>query len=359
MLLLVFVVAAGAGQSAPESREGQEPVLRPRPPVKPKDADTSRVQLHAVVTDAWGKPVTGLQPWNFKLLDNGKPGKILYFRAFHGAALQRDPSLEVLLVLDALNNNRVEQALARSETIRFLEQNGGRLAHPVSLMVLTDKGLEVQPRPSADGKKEVRLLRRLTPRISVFNAAMGLNGEIERFNLSLAQIRLIAENETHKPGRKVLVWLGTGWPLLETQGVLPSVSDNAAYFNNAVELSNWLMEGEMTVCTVSPLDSTAGAALINPEFYKAYLKPVLRTQDASSGSLALNVLAVHSGGRVLGPGNDLAEQIGQCAEDMDSSYRLTFEPLKGQPAGTYHELKLTVDQPGVTVRTTSGYYSQP
>jgi VWFA-related protein len=359
LLLPLLVVPAARGQSAPESGEPQMPVLRNRPAVDPQAAAKARrVELHAVVTDSAGKPLTGLQAWDFKLLDNGAPSKILYFRAFHGAAAQPDPSVEVILVLDALNNNVQEQAIARSETVRFLEKNGGHLAHPVSLMVLTDKGLEVQPRPSSDGRKVVRLLRKLTPRISVFNTAMGRNGDIERFNRSLGQIQLIAENETHKPGRKVLVWVGTGWPLEEMQHMLPSLSDNAKYFNDAVDLTNWLMEGETTVCTVLPLDSTAGAAQINPEFYKAFLKPVLREQDASSGSLALRVLAVHSGGRVLGPGNDVAEQIEQCAEDTKFSYRVTFEPLKG-PAGTYHELKLIVDRPGLTVRTTSGYYSQP
>jgi VWFA-related protein len=317
------------------------------------------MQLGAVVTDESGKPITGLQPWDFTLLDNGKPSKIHFFRAFHRMSDQLDPSLEVLLVLDALNSSGQQQAIARTEMVRYLEQNRGRLPHPVTLMVLSDKGLEIQPRPSSDGKREVKLLRKLSPRVSVFNSAMGLEGEIERFNLSLAQVRLIAENESHKPGRKLLVWLGSEWPLLETRDVLHSVSDSSKYFDDAVELSNWLMEGQTVVCTVSPLDSTAGAALTNPELYKAFLKPVLSARDASSGNLAPDVLAVHSGGQVLGPGNDLAEQISRCIEDADHSYQLTFEPAKGQPANAYHALKLTVDQPGVTVRTSSGYYTQP
>ena len=38
--------------------------------------------------------------------------------------------------------------------------------------------------------------------------------------------------------------------------------------------------------------------------------------DLDSGSLALQVLAVQSGGRVLNPSNDLASQIADCLEDL-------------------------------------------
>lgn len=371
-LMLLFLLVAPAclshpsdastasGQSSSGSAaEGQEPVLRSRPAPKAQTpARPKRVGLNVVVTDAWGKPVGNLRPWDFRVLDNGKPSKIQYFRAFHPSP-EPNTSLEVLLVLDALNNSPQEQAIARNETIRFLERNDGRLPHPVTLMVLSDKGLEVQPRPSADGKREVKMLRKLSPRISVFNPAMGLQGEIERFNLSLEQFRLIAENETHRPGRKVLVWVGSEWPLLQEKGVLTSLKDNSKYFDNLVELSNWLLEGQTQVCTVSPLDSTAGAALTNPEFYKAFLTPVARAQDASSGNLAVDVLAVQSGGQVLGPGNDMAEQISRCVAGPDLSYQLTFQPETSPAPGSYHSLKVTVNQPGMTVRTSSGYYAQP
>ncbi len=262
-------------------------------------------------------------------------------------------------MLDALNSNGQEQAVARDETIRYLRQNNGRLGHPVTLMVLTDKGLEVQPRPSADGKREVKLLEKLSPRISVFSPAMGFDGEIERLNLSMGQVRMIAENQTHKPGRKVLVWVGSGWPILETRSIFTSTVDRSRYFDDVVALSNWLIDGRTVVCAVSPLDSTAGAALTNTESYRAFLTPVLQSPEASSGTLALQVLAIQSGGRVLGPGNDLAEQINHCAGEADVSYELTFEPTGGQPPAIYHNLKLTVDRPGLAVRTRSGYYSQP
>jgi VWFA-related protein len=351
---------ATAAPSEQNPAASNDPILRRRPDEKPRTPPgPRRTRLDVVVTDAAGQPVTGLEPWDFKLTDNGKPSKILYFRALHPAASRPDPSLQVLLVLDALNSNSQEQVVARDEAIRYLRQNNGRLGHPVTLMVLTDKGLEVQPRPSADGKREVKLLEKLGPRISVFSPAMGFDGEIERLNLSLGQVRMIAENQTHKPGRKVLVWVGSGWPILETRSIFTSTVDRSRYFDDVVSLSNWLIDGRTVICTVSPLDSTAGAALTNTESYKAFLTPVLQSPDATSGTLALQVLAIQSGGRVLGPGSDLAEQINQCAGEADVSYELTFEPAGGQAPAIYHSLKLTVDRPGLVVRTRSGYYSQP
>ena len=40
------------------------------------------MSLDVVVNDAAGKPVRGLEPWDFKLLDNDRSSKILRFRSF-------------------------------------------------------------------------------------------------------------------------------------------------------------------------------------------------------------------------------------------------------------------------------------
>jgi VWFA-related protein len=357
-LLLFLSVPALSSQTPGAAAEG--PALRSRPAeTVPTAPNLKRMQLDVVVTDASGKPVTGLQPWDFKLLDNDRPSKILSFRAFDPASVKTDPPAEIILLLDMLNLGVQQQGFARNELTRFLQQNNGQLAHPVTLMVLSDKGVEVQPHPSRDGNAVAAVLKTVNPHITAFGPAMGLQGAIERFNRSLRQMQLIAENETRKPGRKLLIWIGTGWPLLDTLNYVPSASDKDKYFQAIVELSGWLREAHMVVSSVAPIDSAAGATLRGAVLYEDFLKPVLNSQQAHSGNLALRVLAAQTGGQNLGPSNDLAEQIAQCVTDADSFYQLTFEPTPTERAAEFHALKLSVNRTGLTIRTNTGYYDQP
>ena len=65
-----------------------------------------------------------------------------------------------------------------------------------------------------------------------------------------------------------------------------------------------------------------------------------------------------TGGRILGPDNDLAGQINQCIADANAFYRLSFDPPRADHADEYHDLQVQVNQPGMMVRTNSGYYNR-
>jgi hypothetical protein len=75
--------------------------------------------------------------------------------------------------------------------------------------------------------------------------------------------------------------------------------------------------------------------------------------------MGLKVFAVHSGGRVLGPDNDMTAQINRCVEYAQAFYTLSFDPPPAAHVNEYHDLKVLVGQPGLTARTTSSYYNQP
>jgi hypothetical protein len=100
-------------------------------------------------------------------------------------------------------------------------------------------------------------------------------------------------------------------------------------------------------------DSTDGSN------YKDFVKGVKSVRQAGSGELALQVLAIQSGGRVLDPGNDLAAQIGKCVEDLSNFYRISFVPARADHSDDYHDLKVEITKPGLSARTNTGFYSQP
>ena len=344
---------AGATAGAPTTN----PALKQRPAVQPKNMvlRDGAIKINAVVTDASGKPVTDLQPWDFKLLDNGQPRKILSFRKFDGVAVKPDPPVEVILVMDVANIPFQQVAIVRQEADQFLRQNGGHLQQPVSLILLKDAGIEVQPRPSYDGNAIAAVMHGIQGDIRTIDAAMGGYGLLERFQLSVRQMAVIADNEAKKPGRKLLIWLGPGWPILNWSDLGNySEKDQRRYFDAIVELSASLREAQMAVYSVAP--PYLGTKVF---LYQAFLKGVTSAQKVDPGNLALRVLATQSGGLVMTPDNDMAGQINRCVADANAYYRIGFDPPAAEHADEYHELKLVADRPGLTVRTMASYYDEP
>jgi VWFA-related protein len=311
-----------------------------------------------VVSDAGGKAVAGLEPGDFKILDNNQPRKILSFRTFDGVAVKPAPPVDVFLLIDTLNLPFQQVAFVRHEIERFLKENGGHLAQPVSIILLNDAGIRVQPRPSVDGNALVGIVGQIKGSISSINPAMGAEGDLMRFQKSVHQLASIAENEAKRPGRKLLVWVGPGWPILQGPNFIFSEKDQRGYFDTIVELSTKLREARMAVYSVSPATSAMDSGTFRFA-YRDFLKGVKTPRQTDTGNLALKVLVTQSGGRILDPSNDLAAQIDSCVADANAFYMLSFDPPHAEQADEYHNLNVQVDHPELTVRTNTGYYNQP
>jgi len=315
----------------------------------------ARISLDVLVTDKAGKLVPELEPTDFSLLDNGQPRKIAGFRRTDGVAGNKfDPPVEVIIVLDAVNMPYQAITQLRLQLQKFLRQNDGHLAQPVSIFVFTDDGLKVQPAPSKDGNALATMLNTSVGSMRAMGSAGGDYGLAEQFTKSIQTLKGIAENEARKPGRKLLVWLGNGWPLLDTHQFIKSNEGEQQYFTNIVALSKGLREARVTVYGLYMLNSAADQFL-----WQAYLKPVKEFHKADAGNLSMQVLAQQTGGRVLQPSNDIAGQIDNCITDIGAYYTLIFAAPPAAQANEYHDLKVVVDQPGLSARTTSGYYGQP
>jgi VWFA-related protein len=358
---LICVCTAGfAQQPLATPTAPEDPVLTHRPPPKPKSMiiRDGKIHLDVIVADSAGKSVTGLQPWDFKLLDNNQPRKILSFSAFDSAAVKPDPPVEILLLIDMANLPFQQVAFVRREIDEFLRQNGGKLRQPLSLILLTETGIKVQPQPSLDGNAIAKVVSGISGHISSINPAMGGDGYLERFQVSVKQLSAIAENEAKKPGRKLLIWVGPGWPLLNRPSDAFSEREQRRQFNSIVELSTRLREARIVLYSVAPVDTTSDAGRFTI-LYQKFLKGVSSPRDANAGNLALKVLVTQTGGQILGPDNDLVTQINQCIDDANSFYRISFDPPAAQREDEYHDLRVQVGRPGLTVRTNTGYYDQP
>jgi VWFA-related protein len=307
-----------------------------------------------VVTDKSGKPVPGLELQDFTLKDNNLPAKILSFQAIPGNISSAAPPGEVSLVLDGVNLDFQTVARSREEISKFLRQNGGHLAQPVSILLLASEGAKVLLQPSTDGNALAAQLDQTSAALRVIGRAAGTYGDIERYQLSLQWASLIAKSEAKRPGRKLLIWAGPGWPLLDRPGLETSSKGEQQIFNEIVDFSTTLREGRITLYSVSLGDPNVGTYL-----YQGFLKGVKTAEKANPSDLGLKVLATQSGGRALGPNNDISGQIEACVQDAGTFYTISFDPPKADKPNEYHDLKVEIGKPGLTAHTRTGYYNQP
>ena len=110
------------------------------------------IQLVVVVTDKTGKPVPGLEAKDFTVKDTGRAVKISSFHAVDGS-LAGAPPTKVVLVLDAVNMGLTQAAFARTEMVKYLRQNGGHLAYPVSIYLFGNQGTEMHRRCRRTGMR--------------------------------------------------------------------------------------------------------------------------------------------------------------------------------------------------------------
>jgi VWFA-related protein len=321
-----------------------------------RGATGRRISLDVVVNDKSGKAVSGLHEQDFTILDDKRPQPIASFHANEGTGGADEVAVQVIFLVDAVNTSFRGVGLERQFLDQFLRQNGGQLPAPTSLVLLTDTS-EGQTEVTRDGKKLADDLQSKESGLRFLNRSQGFYGGENRVQISLSALGGLATDEATKPGRKLLIWLSPGWPLLSGPGVELSKKDQEGLFGDVVRLSTDLREARITLYTIDPLgvDDAGGFRTF---YYKTFLKGVTSANKVQSGNLGLQVLATQTGGRVLNSSNDIAKSIASCLEDAKASYKLSFDSAPADNPNEYHNLEVKIDKTGLTARTRTGYYAQ-
>jgi VWFA-related protein len=315
-----------------------------------------QITLDVLVTDKSGKPVTGLQQQDFTLLDNKQPQKILSFDAVQGT--KTDPPVEVILLVDEVNVDFTKVSYGREQIEKFLRSGGGELPRPASLAVLTDAGVSMGNGTTQDGNALAALLNENKAGLRSITRSQGVYGAGDRIGLSLNALQQLADYEAPRPGRKLLIWISPGWPLLTGPRIQLSNKDQQRIFGNIVALSDSLRRARLTLYSIDPL-GTQDAGGFQTFYYEEYLKGVKKPNQVQMANLALQVIATQSGGRVLNSNNDVAGEIASVVADANAFYVLTFGGLPGDGPNEYHALEIKLDKPGLKALTRTGYYAQP
>ncbi len=338
----------------------------------------------AVVTHPSARPVLGLRPDDFSVLDNGQPAKIVSFHPYNDRA--GDPPVAITVVLDTLRVSHETEAFERKHLEAFLLQNDGHLPQPVSLVLLADSGLWRVGQPSTDGKALAEDLAH--NHITSWNpdehkspdqtwqetqtSSVHMAGVIQNYTAvgsasesGLRAMAAIAAAARREPGRKLLVWIGPAWGMgsaTSPEEVIASKHDRQTAFDRIVWFSTLFRLARMTVC-----DDPVGASDPNTaaSFPESALRPAespdhLNPDDGKNGILELNrrVLAIASGGAVV-EGSKAVDQLNECVRESHAAYTLTFNPAPAEHADEYHALQVNLRDANLIAHTNTGYYGQP
>jgi VWFA-related protein len=360
---MLLCMAAGVGRmaaaqqgSAPESAESP-PASIGTPAVPTIQATSRTVVLDVVVTDRDGHPVPGLTRGDFALDEDGKPQTISYFNATANGRSSEGTGPRTILLVDELNTQFTDFAYVRYSVRKLLTGEGQQLEQPTALYDLSNKGLvvlcEYTRNPAAiEGALERR--KAVLPYILM----QGTWGAFERINYSMWALQQMALANVGVAGRKNIVWISPGFPVMGTTQFDPAVQEKL--FEEIRGLSDDLLRARITVYSVDPRGVMGAAYTFSNDLqYGAYLDELQNAGDAAFGDVAVQTLAVQTGGRALYGRNDVDREIATSLADGNTYYTLSYTPKNRDFDGRFRKVKVRVDRPGMRVLTRDGYYALP
>ncbi|MGB7549507.1 MAG: VWA domain-containing protein [Terracidiphilus sp.] len=333
-------------QNPTQNPQQKPPAPPPAPPTvvnlgPPPVMKTIPVESDVVVTDAQGKPQSGLTARDFSIRDDEQAEGIKTFRAYDGTNDKGEPPVQVLLVLDLVNTTAEELPRLRTQVASFLRENNGQLAHPVSLIIFLPQELQVQSEPTSDGNGLAKLVDDLEPLAGA--------QKIDPFGGSLEALGAIGDAVADKPGRKLLIWVGDGWQTPNVLGQTASPRDEDLNWSTLVSIVNKLREDHMVL--FGGRDGESG--------HRGGAEGIRSAALMNLGNLGLEALAVRSGGSgFLSPmSGGLAGAMDKMVEEAGPYYRITYTASHADGQDTYHTIEVSVNRPGLTAHASEGYFN--
>jgi VWFA-related protein len=398
----------GMAAVATAQQDGQAPTF---------STATRLVEVDVVARHGEG-PAAGLKKEDFTLLDNGKPQTIAIFSLKSQAAraagaapgpasaplpagavsnrMERGerPSNSTILLFDQRNTKQIDQAFALQRVVKFLRMppKGARIG-------VYTFGADGNLR-GADGLRAIQeitddpeLLSEAAKNIKArdpnyksrdttgMNAHMALdypalNGEESATDFRHVMIA-IARHLANVPGRKSLLWITTSFPLFWPEPPEPAVVDFRKEMEEGARALNDANVALYAVDARGLMGALSGlTAIQNAEFgaitqlagqrlssLADLRRQMLRGEPISPyGLLTEQFLAGLTGGLAFfNKSNAIEETIQAAIDDGELVYTLGFYPAQEKQEGasvkspSVHDLKVEVDQPGVSLRYRKNY----
>jgi VWFA-related protein len=387
---------------------------------------TRLVQVNVVVQDKNGRPVANLKKEDFVLRDNGKTQEIRIFsveskdqlyapaaqlppNVFSNRLEQRSgaPANVTAILLDGLNTKWGDQAVARRQIIAYLERiqpqdRVGLYTLGRELRVLhdytTDAALllkslaryrnlytpvldAAEPRPGSPMSKVDIPKNPQDPGSIAEDVAQGLMDLLkdeadfyqeQRILTSLKAVEVLANHLAGVPGRKSLVWVSGGFPMI--MGLLDNARPAAGWptshwFDPLPRQTRSSSEESLHARRITgrnfrtfgpEVDRTIRALNnANLAIYPVDARGLLITPTAYTNVASMKELAQRTGGKAYYNTNDLMNSVREAVEDSRVTYTLGYYPSDLKEDGNFREIRVRVNRPRLVVRHRRGYLDAP
>ena len=332
------------GNRGLQKRDEQEPDAAEEPIGANFSADVRLVQLDVSVTDKQGRPVAGLRPEDFEVVEDGDAQRLT-------DVSNLDAPFNLVLLLDCSSSTEQDRPAMQQAVRSFIDV--AREGDRVGVYALADTLFQV--------------LSRLTPD---HDAARASVEGIERFGgatpLYDAIVLAYAEELARRPReRNALVLLSDGVDNLlyrmnegtaHSQPWRPENKSRLLDEPSRVSFDRLRKAAEEMNALIYPivLDPVSGAAKTDP-FLSDKAKGWAITVRQRSESLA-----EATGGKVFHARSlaDLDDVYVQVAGELRSIYTLSYRPSNQDFDGEWRRVRVNARGAGVVVRARSGYFAR-
>lgn len=344
----VVVLTAGlAGQDRPET-----------PPPAVFRAGVDVVDVDVSVLDRHRLPVRGLTASDFTILEDGKPRPVTAFAEVSLPPREMPPARWMADVAPDVQANDVSREgrllvilMDRSiglehhgDAVRIAEAAVDQL-RPGDLAAVAFSTFGIPQNFTSDRARLLAAIRR--PAASLPAGDPGSPGECYCGACSLETVSRIAEALLPvRQRRKVLFYVGANIAIQSggrCGGVIAAERDRAI---RALQAAN------VTVYTFDPSGLPtllANASASSPSQARPQIANLIRRGN-------LEILPGHTGGRLIADPIRATEQVSDVFRESDAYYVMGFSPASAGTRPRFHDIRVKVSRPDVTVQARRGYY---
>lgn len=336
---------------------------------------TRLVVLDVVVLDKQGKPVKGLDKSQFSVLEDKKPQTIRNFEPHEPLPADATPKVIVkstadlqkigtdpvdILVFDELNSKFEDMGYARDRMEKYLLRQPEILPRPTQLLAAGDAHFVVLHDYTQSRKELLDALKTHMPQYpwQMMRNQVG-DGALERMAQTLGILSQIADASNGTKGRKNIVWIGAGYPSIDTSAM--DQEDQDKIYDVIKVVTSRMLASHVVLYVIDPSgvhgmqQDTGTDDEGNPT-----------AGDMTSGlgpftdKLDFATFAPATGGEVFAERNDIDREMDEGLRESATYYTLTYVPTNTDDTSTaFRDIRVKLKDPSLHAVTRKGYFGGP
>ena len=366
----------GAGALLAGQRPVPRPVQTPQPPTFRAGVDI--VHLDVSVLDASRRPVRGLRPADFTVLDNGVPQPITVFSAVDipdadppSAPWIRDVAPDVgsneaiqerRLFLIVIDDAMIQEDLRAQQNIRAISSKViDRLGPSDLAAVIFTRDNRHSQDFTADRARLLAAAGKFTPGFREMSGVAGGDDLYFMYSVNVVE-KAIDTLSTLPDRRKSIVYIGQGVPVdmgflapqvpgLPVDGGSSSLMTSAMMSRVTSQMRRVFERAARANVNVYTVDACGLRAPSPAARYGTRVPTCVPGLEVEY----LQTLAENTGARAVINTNEFDTGLTAIFEENSSYYLLGFQQAPGAKPGALRRLEVRVSRPNVTVRTRNGY----